>query len=358
MKKVIVPVLLSAVFAFIFTSCGSTPKKGPESEINDVVKDVEKQAEETVSKADNTAALQKTEEAKQAALAAGADKIAPEQFKIADELYEGLKSQSETGIDLSLPLSDVEKRFAALEQYSKALEAKKKIDEKDLISYDKDSYDAGCAALLEFENLNNSTNLLGTLMLDKAKLANGKFVNVLNKAYKQLAKDARLSAFKAKRDADGVKAAVAAKDEYKKAAEEFKAGDTNYAMQNAESAYGHYLSSLQQFQVIYESVSEKRAAAQAAIEAAKQKVADSEDYALTADSTKPLEGEKIEGIEEADAVLLEEDKYESPETQEVEIPEEINDFEVQEYNEEAATLKDVVENAVEKIESLSTGEAK
>lgn len=361
MKKVIVPVLFATAFALVFTSCGSTPKKDPVSELQDDVKDIEDQTTdviEQIAAVDNTAALEKTEAARQAALDAGADKIAAEQFKVADSLYDGLKSNDAAGVDLSVPLADVEKRYAALEKYAKALEAKKKIEEKNLSSYDKESYDAGCTALSDFENLNSSTNLLGTLMFDKASMANGKFINVLNKAYKQLAKDARVEAFKAKRNADSVKAGVAAKAEYTKAVEEFKAGDTNYAMQNAEVAFNHYLASTQQFNSVYATVSEKRAAAQAAIDAAKAQVAASENYALNADQVKPLKGDKVEGIEEEDAVLLEEDKYEAPETQEAEISEEISDFEVQEYEGKDSSLESLVNDAVDKLNSLSSGEAK
>lgn len=351
MKKIIVPVLFAAVLSMTFTSCGSTPKaEAPATDLSDKVNEVVETVEE-VAAVDNTSALEKTEAARQAAIAAGADKLAADQFNAADTLYDALKSQAETGTDVSLGLADVEKRYAALTAYAKALEAKKKIDEKELASYDQNSYDEGCTALADFENLNSSTNLLGTLMLDKAEMANGKFINVLNKAYKQLAKQARIDAFNAKKSADAVKAAVAAKNDYSKAAEEFKAGDTNYAMQNAESAYNHYLASTEQFNKVAESVAAKRAAAQQAIDEAKAKVLASENYAEKADQVNPLEGENIEGIEAEDAVLLEEDKYEAPEALEADIPEEIKDFEVEEFEGKNSSLEGLINEAVETISS-------
>ena len=360
MKKIIVPVLLAAVFTFSLTSCGSTPKTEDTttSTIEDKVNEVEDKVEEATN-VDNSSALEKTEAARNAALEAGADKIAQEQFNAADALYNTLKAQSDSGLDISVPLGDVEKRYQALTAYSKALENKKKIEDNDLISYDENSYNDGCAALSEFENLNNSTNLLGTLMLDKANMANGKFINVLNKAYKQLAKEARVNAFKAKKDADAVKAAVSAKAEYTKAAEEFKSGDQNYAMQNAESAYTHYLKSTEQFTTIAEKVSEKRAAAQKAIEEAKAKVEAAADYATKADQEKPLEGENIQGIEPEDAVLLEADSYAAPETQEAEIPEEIEDFDVEEFKGNDSSLEGLIKDAADSInEAVSSSEAK
>lgn len=355
MKKIIVPVLLAAAFTLTFTSCGSTPKTEDTtpSTIEDKVNEVENKIEEAKN-VDNSSALEKTEAARNAAIEAGADKVAQEQFNAADTLYENLKAQSDSGLDISIPLGDVEKRYQALTAYSKALENKKKIEEKNLISYDENSYNEGCFALSEFENLNNSTNLLGTLMFDKANMANGKFINVLNKAYKQFAKDARLNAFKAKKDADAVKAGVAAKAEYTKAAEEFKAGDQNYAMQNAESAYTHYLKSTEQFSTIAEKVAEKRATAQKAIEEAKAKVEAAENYAAKADQEKPLEGDNIEGIEAEDTVLLEADSYAAPETQEAEIPEEIADFEVEEFQGKDSSLEGLVKDAVDSINEAVT----
>ncbi len=355
MKKIIVPVLLAAVFSFTFTSCGSTPKTDDTttSTIEDKVNEVENKIEDATN-ADNSSALERTEAARNAAIEAGADKIAQEQFNAADTLYNSLKTQAETELDISVPLGDVEKRYLALTAYSKALENKKKIEANNLISYDENSYNEGCSALSEFENLNNSTNLLGTLMFDKANMANGKFINVLNKAYKQLAKAARTDAFKAKKDADAVKAGVAAKAEYTKAAEEFKAGDQNYAMQNAESAYTHYLKSTEQFVTIAEKVAEKRAAAQKAIDEAKAKVEAAANYATKADQEKPLEGENIEGIESEDAVLLENDTYATPESQEAQIPEEIEDFEVQEFTGNDSSLESLVKDTVDSINKAVT----
>lgn len=359
MKKIIVPVLLAAVFAFTFTSCGSTPKTEDttESAIKDKVNEVENKIEEAV---DNSSALEKTEAARNAAIEAGADKIAENRFSAADSIYDTLKAQSESGLDISIPLGDVEKRYMALTAYAKALENKKKIEDNDLISYDENSYNEGCSALSDFENLNSSTNLLGTLMLDKANMANGKFINVLNKAYKQLAKEARVNAFKAKKDADAVKAGVAAKADYKKAVEEFKSGDQNYAMQNAESAYNHYLKSEEQFASLASTVAEKRAAAQKAIDEARAKVEAAANYAAKADMEKPLEGDNIEGIEAEDAVLLEADSYETPETHEAEIPETIEDFEVEDFKGNDSSLEGLVNDAVDSLNDAvtSTSEAK
>ncbi|MBQ5997915.1 MAG: hypothetical protein IJL70_00405, partial [Treponema sp.] len=196
--------------------------------------------------------------------------------------------------------ADANARAQADDQYQKALQAKAKIDENGFASYSQDDYDNGNSLLSEFETKKNSENVSGKELLDLADSAYGKYQNVLFKAYKKLAKDARLAAFAEKKNADSVKAAAAAKSDYSSATEEFKAGDSNYAMQNPESAYNHYIAAKEKFAAIYASVSVKRAEAQKAIDEAKEKVLSSENYAVNADHEKPLEGENIEGIEAED----------------------------------------------------------
>ena len=140
---------------------------------------------------------------------------------------------------------------------------------------------------------------------------------------KELAKDARDDALAAKKDADSVKAAVSEKKEYNRAADLFKKGDASYSMQGFESAYDYYDQSYEIFNTLYESISEKRAAALAAIEAAKKSVQESAAVAEEADLEAPLTGD-VDGIEDEDAVLLEEDEYADPEDAEVYLAEDIS----------------------------------
>ena len=93
---------------------------------------------------------------------------------------------------------------------------------------------------------------------------------------------------------------------------------------------------------------------------AKAKVEAAANYATKADQEKPLEGENIDGIEAEDAVLLEADSYAAPETQEAEIPEEIEDFEVEDFKGNDSSLEGLVKDAVDSINETvtSTSEAK
>ena len=305
MKKSHVTFVLAA-FSLIFASCASKPKveetkpavEPAEEKVEQVVEQPEKEAPVVIEE-DNSAALEADENA----------------------------------------------RKSSVEEYEKAKALKNRIDELGFALYDQTSYDAGNKSLSDFENLKDSDNASGAELLNLSKDAYGKFANVLNKAYKQLAKEARTKAFVAKKDADSVKAGAAAKADYNKAADEFKAGDTNYSMQNCESAYGHYVTSESLFKSVFNAVSERRAAAQKAIDEAKAKVEAAQQYALNADQEKPLTDENTEGIEAEDAVLLEEDSYTAPETLEAEIPEEIEDFEGDGNIEENPYVAPVVEES-------------
>ena len=305
MKKSHVTFVLAA-FSLIFASCASKPKveetkpavEPAEEKVEQVVEQPEEKAPVVIEE-DNSAALEADENA----------------------------------------------RKSSVEEYEKAKALKNRIDELGFALYDQTSYDAGNKSLSDFENLKDSDNASGAELLNLSKDAYGKFANVLNKAYKQLAKEARTKAFVAKKDADSVKAGAAAKADYNKAADEFKAGDTNYSMQNCESAYGHYVTSESLFKSVFNTVSERRAAAQKAIDEAKAKVEAAQQYALNADQEKPLTDENTEGIEAEDAVLLEEDSYTAPETLEAEIPEEIEDFEGDGNIEENPYVAPVVEES-------------
>ena len=305
MKKSHVTFVLAA-FSLIFASCASKPKveetkpavEPAEEKVEQVVEQPEEKAPVVIEE-DNSAALEADENA----------------------------------------------RKSSVEEYEKAKALKNRIDELGFALYDQTSYDAGNKSLSDFENLKDSDNASGAELLNLSKDAYGKFANVLNKAYKQLAKEARTKAFAAKKDADSVKAGAAAKADYNKAADEFKAGDTNYSMQNCESAYGHYVTSESLFKSVFNAVSERRAAAQKAIDEAKAKVEAAQQYALNADQEKPLTDENTEGIEAEDAVLLEEDSYTAPETLEAEIPEEIEDFEGDGNIEENPYVAPVVEES-------------
>ena len=104
----------------------------------------------------------------------------------------------------------------------------------------------------------------------------------------------------------------------------FKKGDSAYTMMAYDRAYDNYIDATDLFDELYDDIAEKRAAAQKKIEEAKLKVKESEDYALQADKKAPMKT-KHEGIEDEDAVLLEEDDYEDPSKAEADLPETVKE---------------------------------
>ena len=319
MKKIIF-IFFAGALAFLFLSCGSTPKKEtlPKDEPKIEKPDM---SSKDKSKPDSEDELSKAESARQAAIDAGAEKIAPAQFAAVEALFKNLREQSKAGLDTSSALKDIQDRYSALAEYSKAVSAKKKIDDNGFASYEPQKYDAGKASLREMENLFSKSNVTGSSMLSTAKQARTSFDSVLFSAYKKLAKDERVEAFMAKAKADGIKAGAAAKDAYNNAVQEFKSGDSSYSMQNPEAAFNHYSNAKVEFSAVYATVLSAREAAQKAMEEAKNKVMESASYAQKADAEAPLSGEDVKGIEDADAKLLEDDIYEDSVSQESEIPE-------------------------------------
>ncbi len=326
MKKVSI-ILLSIFTLLFFISCGSKPaadESAPEApEVTETVEDtVENIVDGGLSEAEKLAKLMdEVNEARKAAIEAGADKNCPDQMNKLDYLLAGLKD-SDNPEKAAKSIID---RYNLLANYSTAVETKKEIDENGYASYAQNNYDRGNASLKKVEAaLNSGSDDFDKTVFTEAENAVKEFNAVVNVAYKKIAKEARDAAMEAKKNADSVKAGVARKSEYKEATDLITTGDSLYAMQNAKKATEKYNSAKEQLTYLYKDVSEKRAAAQAAIEEAKKRVAESEKFAEEADVKAPIT-EQVEGIEDEDAVLLESDDYEDPEAAEADIAEKLED---------------------------------
>lgn len=298
MKKQYI-IIFSIALVFGFLSCKSTKQtEEPETKVEIPV--------------DNSSALEQADKARQAAIDAGADSALPDAFNKTDELYNNLKKRSENGENVTAQLADVALRFKALEEYAKADKAKKEIDDNGFASYDNTNYNKGNTAMEDFRRLIEDDKTPAAQLVERAGVANVAYIAVLNAAYKKKAQEERSAAFVSKRNADAVYAGVSQKDKYTTGVDNFRDGDKTYALQNAKKAYEHYAEARKIFDELYEDISAKRAEAQRAIEEAKQKVLESSEYAAQADKVSPLEGDNIKGIEDANAVLLDEETYADP----------------------------------------------
>ena len=322
MKKIVVTAF-SAFLILSFISCGSKPApeetKEPEAPV--VTEEVVvEEVEETVEPVDNSLVLQNVDDARNLAVESGAEESAADLLKSVDDLFAQIKAKSEEGQDVSKEAADIANRYSAIASYVKAKNTKQKIDDENLSSFAQSTYDEGCTVYAELETMFTNSEVTGEQLLEQATKAYTCFNSVLNIAYKQIAKDERSAAFVEKKNADSVKAGVAQKEKYNEAVELFKKGDTLYSMQNPEKAYENYKSSKEIFAAVYAEVSEKRAEAQKAIDEAKKRVAESAALANEADLNSPIT-EKVDGIEEEDTVLLEEETFADPTQAEADLPE-------------------------------------
>ena len=362
MKKVLL-VLFSVFTILFFISCGSKPAPEevepeapvveenvePETPVVDETDNTIEPETEQLSEEELAALIAKIDEAREVAILAGAEKNAPDLLNSIDGIYEKAKEENLQDNADSLIL-----KYSILASYAKAKNAKIEIDENDLSGFAQKNYDEGVFCLQKVEEALANIEEIEPNAQKDAESAYSNFTNVITIAYKKLAKEQRNLAYEAKVKSDSVRAGVSQKERYKEAADNFKSGDTLYSMQSPKKALEKYELAAQQFTELYEEVSEKRAAAQAAIEAAKRKVQESSQFAEQADEESPIT-EKLDGIEDADTVLLEEDDYENPEDAEADISEDIDDEILIEESDE--TDKELIESESETETEAETEES-
>ena len=362
MKKVLL-VLFSVFTILFFISCGSKPAPEevepeapvveenvePETPVVDETDNTIESETEQLSEEELAALIAKIDEAREVAILAGAEKNAPDLLNSIDGIYEKAKEENLQDNADSLIL-----KYSILANYAKAKNAKIEIDENDLSGFAQKNYDEGVICLQKVEEVLSNIEEIEPNALKDAESAYSNFTNVITIAYKKLAKEQRNLAYEAKVKSDSVRAGVSQKERYKEAADNFKSGDTLYSMQSPKKALEKYELAAQLFTELYEEVSEKRAAAQAAIEAAKRKVQESSQFAEQADEESPIT-EKLDGIEDADTVLLEEDDYENPEDAEADISEDIDDETLIEESDE--TDRELIESESETETEAETEES-
>lgn len=272
----------------------------------------------------DTAAIEKlftkVAESKDKAVKADADEFYASQIAKTDEIVADLKERFANGEDVTRELNDANYRYMAIEKAAMTRELKKKIEENGFDQKNKIAYDAAGVLLEKLEDLLlNGTS--GKAMYEASDAAYTAYFIIYYDSFKKLADEERNAAKDAKRDADTVRAGVARKDEYKKAADYFKKGDSCYVTKNPQGALEQYKLAKEAFNELYQDVKAKREAAQKRIDAAKDKVKNIEDYAIEADKNNPVEGDNVDGFEEKGTVLLEEDQFENPEDAEIQLDE-------------------------------------
>lgn len=355
MKLKYLGALSCVCLGLFFVACGSAPtaekdldfdpnekEEKTEEPVKDTVQEIAEEAKDF--SAANQALLDEAEKARQNAVEADAQKYYPAKFEETDKWYIEVKSKvsSDSKTDYSSDIKDVVDKFNALAKSSLACSMKDRADELGFANEDKVSYERGRKALDDYASLDASAN--GAELLARAEEAFNAYSELMLKGFKAFAGRERNAALEAKKNADSVKAGVAKKEEYKKASDDFKAADSAYVTKNIESAYRGYKQAKETYIDLYETVSKNRAAAQEAIDRAKQKVSEAENYSSEADAIAPIEGE-IAGIEKEDAVLLEEDNLANPDDAVINVEE----GNIAESAEKEAAAAIAVEDAANKV---------
>ncbi len=336
---------------FLLASCGSTPAPEPvvEPEVNQEAETpvVEQPAETEDLTQVNTDLLQKVEQARALAIEAKADSFFPDVYVVLEEKYQSLKDlfAQDSKVDYSAEANDLISRYNAIAKAAQAKLLKGRIDELGFADFDPKAYEDGQAALDKYSSQEGEASAL----LSYSDAALNAYKDIINKGFVALAGRERNAALEAKKNADSVKAGVAKKEEYSKASEIFKKADSAYVTKDIEGAYEGYRTSKESYTKLFEVVSRNRAQAQAALERAKQKVQEAEEFTLDADTKAPLESQ-ITGIEDENTVLLESDDLANPDEAVIDV--ESSDT-AKKAEEEAATAiaEEEAENALQQSEA-------
>ena len=316
---------LVAVSSLFLVACGSTKvtdatddteetdKKEDISDTNPTENTKETEPEKNFS-GENAKLLEKVEQARKRAIDADAPKYYRALFDEASKKHDDLKSKvaHDKSTNYSSELNDLIKLYDSLANASIAQMLKSKVNELNPADVDAAVLKKGEDALKAYESL--GTDGSASDLYDQAKIALDSYKKLVEKGFVAMAGRERKAALEAKKNAESVKAQVAkkTKESYKKASSTFVNADRAYSSKNIEGAYAGYKTAKESFSEMYEIVKKDREETEARLAAAREKVAAAEKIAAEADSAAPLT-EKIAGIEDENAVLLQADSFANPE---------------------------------------------
>ncbi len=296
MKKIIIMGVCLALL--ILSGCQSTPEEDvvtpeptPEVEPTPVEPDPapEPVVVEDFSEA-NEALIASTTEAREKAIAAGADIYFSDELLVVDVASTEALTVYKEGGDAKVfneLAADFMYQYQALEQAAIAAKTQEKILEMGFESYDLDNYNAGNVASNNAYELFNS-GADGKAIYDEVKKAADSYNLVLRTGYIAVANESRSEFLAVKVKADEIKASVADKANYANAIVFFTQGDADLLSDNPESAYENFQIATGQMTSIYNSVLEKRALAQDAMDRARRRTESANEVAVAADEKVPL----------------------------------------------------------------------
>ena len=167
---------------------------------------------------------------------------------------------------------------------------KDKIESLSLQGYNEASYNAGLLALTAYDTL-VAENANATEKLASAILAEKNFTEVLNVAFSKLASEKKAEVKEIRQNALEIKSDKADKVGYEAAQLLYSTADEYSELKDYENSYNYYVKAFEAFDDVYNNVSAKRQAALDAIERAKHKADNVDEFAAEADRIAPLSTE-------------------------------------------------------------------
>ena len=194
-------------------------------------------------------------------------------------------------------ISEEELLANATKSAENAKSMKEKIENLSLQGYNELSYAAGLVALEGYDKLVEE-NAGATEKLATATLAEKKFSEVLNSAFSKLSSEKKAEVKAIREKALEIKSDKADKVGYEAAQLLYTTADEYTELKDYENSYNYYVKALEAFDDVYNNVSAKRQAALEAIERAKNKANNVDEFAAEADKIAPLSTESdVQGEE-------------------------------------------------------------
>ena len=187
-------------------------------------------------------------------------------------------------------ISEEELLANATKSAENAKSMKEKIENLSLQGYNELSYAAGLVALEGYDKLVEE-NAGATEKLATATLAEKKFSEVLNSAFSKLSSEKKAEVKAIREKALEIKSDKADKVGYEAAQLLYTTADEYTELKDYENSYNYYVKALEAFDDVYNNVSAKRQAALEAIERAKNKANNVDEFAAEADKIAPLSTE-------------------------------------------------------------------
>lgn len=194
-------------------------------------------------------------------------------------------------------ISEEELLANATKSAENAKTMKEKIENLSLQGYNELSYATGLVALEGYDKLVEE-NAGAAEKLATATLAEKKFSEVLNSAFSKLSSEKKAEVKAIREKALEIKSDKADKVGYEAAQLLYTTADEYTELKDYENSYNYYVKALEAFDDVYNNVSAKRQAALEAIERAKNKANNVDEFAAEADKIAPLSTESdVQGEE-------------------------------------------------------------